>query len=661
MNSDFVVVLTPGRSSSSTYYHLKWAAELPGNVFVFAGCRTQESEEKFHTTASQNSLNLAQYKSWSGETDNVVNSMLQEIEDNPGISSTTQIVILFAGGKQSIYVQLYQQLTKKNTYQIRTVNESEINSTVQFTLDDWMVSNSNEKIKLDSEKNKLHIKGDEEEIVLWDVETGLFENPTRLYAQYREEFTITQEMDILAVRESLKDFRKIFRKKIEILNLILIENELTTEVRIKPQIFVHLPFECVEIYYDENFLTRSLFLYLVMDKEPIIKLHNADFEIERRFTILRNKLISSKRRKKANHVLEKIVLTKRYLSDLVNLNLSRTDSMKWLIRDKGNLELKYTKQTLVTDGFNGRELSTFINSSNFQNCDFKEGNDLVRFGDFNTWVSAFVVSLNAHHYLSLKSEHFNQSIERFNRSLRQKSEDFDGHLKITIVGIELRRTGVPYYIFKLDDEENSLSCPTNDFCELMFALAKNTQKHEQMFENLWSIEESEKTIRPYNDLLQIHGISIKNKDHVIDADGYGLLRLGKKLCFEISDVHSTSEYNSERVLDKYEKYEKMASNFPYPVYNTVFSVFNRPTEDDLEKEKNRIIPFIEQGKNRIWKFLDLSQITPGSDLQVEIPLISLGKFLFDIDSEHANIYNFEEWCFMTNNNTLSFRVSSEEE
>ena len=85
------------------------------------------------------------------------------------------------------------------------------------------------------------------------------------------------------------------------------------------------------------------------------------------------------------------------------------------------------------------------------------------------------------------------------------------------------------------------------------------------------------------------------------------------------------------------------------------------TEDDLEKEKNRIIPFIEQGKNRIWKFLDLSQITPGSDLQVEIPLISLGKFLFDIDSEHANIYNFEEWCFMTNNNTLSFRVSSEEE
>ena len=212
MNSDFVVVLTPGRSSSSTYYHLKWAAELPGNVFVFAGCRTQESEEKFHTTASQNSLNLAQYKSWSGETDNVVNSMLQEIEDNPGISSTTQIVILFAGGKQSIYVQLYQQLTKKNTYQIRTVNESEINSTVQFTLDDWMVSNSNEKIKLDSEKNKLHIKGDEEEIVLWDVETGLFENPTRLYAQYREEFTITQEMDILAVRESLKDFRKIFKK-----------------------------------------------------------------------------------------------------------------------------------------------------------------------------------------------------------------------------------------------------------------------------------------------------------------------------------------------------------------------------------------------------------------------------------------------------------------
>ena len=27
----------------------------------------------------------------------------------------------------------------------------------------------------------------------------------------------------------------------------------------------------------------------------------------------------------------------------------------------------------------------------------------------------------------------------------------------------------------------------------------------------------------------------------------------------------TIQMNSERILDKYEKYEKMASNFPYPI------------------------------------------------------------------------------------------------
>lgn len=660
MQADFLVILTPGRSSSSTHFHLKWASELSNQVFVFAGCRNPVAESKFHEISKNSSVSVADCRSWSGNTRNIVDSMLQEVESDPNITNSTRIVILFAGGKQSIYLQLYQRLKANYDYNVQTITETEIKATTDFTINDWMSSNARDSIEYDTEKNSLNVIGNGFEVALRNLKTGVFENPTRLYAQYVEELTITSEMDMASVRESLGKFKKQIRKNIEKLNLLLIGNNLTTEIRVRPQIKINIPSDCVEIYYDEKFLTRSMYLYLAMNKHPIIKLHGGDFEIERRFMLLRNKLISDKRRRMANTELERLILIKRYLVDVVNANLSRTDSMKWLIREKGNLKINYRNKTLVTDGFNGRELSSYIESSDSLNCEFKEGKDLIQPSEAKTMVSALLISLNAHHYVSLDQKKFDESVKRINRSkIKQRSDDFERAEKISLLGIELRgKNRVPHYTFSINDDKESYACPTSDFCELMYALAKNTQKHNQFFENLWSFDEDKKTIKPHNNLLSLHGISGSNKSHVIDADGYGML---SGLRFEISDVHCTTEYNSERILDKYEKYEKMSSNFPYPIYNTVFTVFNRPTSKDLQMEKNLIIPFLEQGKNRIWKFLDLSKLTPESNIQAEIPLASLGKFLFDLDSEYAKIHNFEEWCYMTKNDNLSLRLECEEE
>lgn len=655
-----VVVLTPGRSGSSTYLHLKWASQIGNAVLVLAGCRTQESLEVFAGIADDSMIDITQHRSWAGETDHIVSSMMDEIKNNPDITTNTRISIVFAGGKKSIYLQLYHELCKNRDFLVDVVDESQIRSEIDFTIEEWMHINTSDMVVFNHEHNELHLVDNESTTVLSNLAIGRFENPTRLYAHYCQEFRITSEMTKENINEELKTFRKSIRKGIEKLNMILVKNSLTTDIRIEPQIIVSTPYEKIQLYCDPNFLSRSLFLSLVLEREPFIEFHNANPEIARRFTILRTKLFSKQRRKKLNKVLTTITQINHLLSDVVNINLGRIDNMKWLIRKVTAPIINFNNDRLVTDGFNGRELAKIVKSY-APDVVFQEGKDLIKYsGNYKMWVSAFIMSLNVQHYLSISDDEFNAAMSSFNyNSLEQISDDFSSHEKLIILGFELKgQRKIPHYRFKLDNKEQEYCLIASDFCEFLYALAKNTQTHEQLFENLWSCG-ADNHIKSYNDLLKVYGIS--NKRHVIDADGYGLIRHRKRIHFEISDVHCSSEYNSERVLDKYEKYEKMASNFPYPIYNTVFSVFNRPSEDDLEKEKNRIIPFIEQGKNRFWKFLDLSQVSPESELQIEIHLKSLGKFLFDVQSEFAIIYNFEEWCYMTKNDGVSFRLESEEE
>ena len=339
-------------------------------------------------------------RSWSGNTREIVDSMVQEVESNPNITTSTRIVNPFCRRKAIDLSQLYQRLEADYDYDVQTITETEIKTGTDFTINDWMSSNPRNSMQYDTEKNSLSIIGNGFEVALRNLETGVFENPTRLYAQYVDEIQdyIRNGHEICA--HSLGKFKKQIRKNIEKLNLLLIENNLTTEIRIRPQIKINIPSDCVEIYYDENFLTRSMYLYLAMNKHPIIELIGGNFEIERRFMLLRNKLISDRRRKMANTELERVILVNRYLTDVVNANLSRTDSMKWLIREKGNLNINYRNKTLVTDGFNGRELSSYVESSDLLNCEFKEGKDLIQPGEAKTMLSAFLISLNAHHYVS---------------------------------------------------------------------------------------------------------------------------------------------------------------------------------------------------------------------------------------------------------------------
>ena len=143
--------------------------------------------------------------------------------------------------------------------------------------------------------------------------------------------------------------------------------------------------------------------------------------------------------------------------------------------------------------------------------------------------SLFIISLNVQHYLSVNDDEFNAAMNSFNyKSLELISDDFSSHEKLTIVGFELKgQRKIPHYRFRLDDKEQEYWSVASDFCEFLYALAKNTQKHEQLFENLWSFD-ADDHIKPYNDLLKTYGISISNKRHVIDADGYGLIRHKKK-------------------------------------------------------------------------------------------------------------------------------------
>ena len=104
---DTVVVLTPGRSESSTYLHLKWASQIGNAVLVLAGCRTQESLDAFTGIADGGTIDIGQHKSWFGKTDYIVGSMMDEIKNNPDITTKTRISIVFAGGKKSIYLQIY--------------------------------------------------------------------------------------------------------------------------------------------------------------------------------------------------------------------------------------------------------------------------------------------------------------------------------------------------------------------------------------------------------------------------------------------------------------------------------------------------------------------------------------------------------------------------
>ena len=144
-------------------------------------------------------------------------------------------------------------------------------------------------------------------------------------------------------------------------------------------------------------------------------------------------------------------------------------------------------------------------------------------------------------------------------------------------------------------------------------------------------------------MLERLGIK-KSKKHVVNPDGYSLHRTSDSLEFEVFDVNILKSINDERVIEKYLKYEKTSSKFPFPIYTSVFSIFTG-VKTGSEKESDslgKIKTFISESKYRTWKYLDITEFIPESVAQhVKIDIELLGRFLADRETD---IHGFAEWC-----------------
>jgi hypothetical protein len=116
------------------------------------------------------------------------------------------------------------------------------------------------------------------------------------------------------------------------------------------------------------------------------------------------------------------------------------------------------------------------------------------------------------------------------------------------------------------------------------------------------------------------------------------------LYIKVFDVNILKSINDERIVEKYEKYEKTSSKFPFPIYTSVFSIFTG-VKTDSEKQSNslgKITNFISESKYRIWKYLDITEfISEPVAKQVKIDIELLGRFLADRETD---IHGFAEWC-----------------
>ena len=99
--------------------------------------------------------------------------------------------------------------------------------------------------------------------------------------------------------------------------------------------------------------------------------------------------------------------------------------------------------------------------------------------------------------------------------------------------------------------------------------------------------------------------------------------------------------NDERVIDKYLKYEKTSSKFPFPIY--LFSQFF-----GVKAGSEKGIRFIRKIKTFIsesiwtWKYLDITEFIPETVAKhVKIDIELLGRFLADRETD---IHGFAEWC-----------------
>ncbi|DAC16313.1 MAG TPA: hypothetical protein D7I06_05295 [Candidatus Poseidoniales archaeon] len=658
---DAIVVLTVGRSRATTHFHLKWAKTLGERVLVLASCRNESGVAMIQEATAINKERV-ELLTYTGQSDTVTDQISQEVIERTSANSELQTMVVFAGGDKSVYCNVYSNLSQGDFKErIHLITETEIHETTTYTIEDWVNAVDSSKFHYESEENKLTINSRLGQIKLSHLQIGNLNNPTRLTCDFEYKFSFDYTK-INKFKQHFKRSRIDLIKKIRTLNLILIDQNLTTDIRIKLTPIVETNFECMRIYLDKNYLARSMFYSLTTPENFVIEFDGlrSDNYSKRILEVCKSFWITQGVNKHATAIAEEI---ENSLSEVRKINLTGFDGMKWLL-NQNDVQISNSGGTvvMVDSGYNGRELAELVREHQGRKIHFKVFNSHVETAkENNFWLSSLLISQNINHYLHLKEfKPFRSDLQ----TVIPYPEGFDDVNSLSIHKMYPTKKGKRKQFtidFSLDDKNKIHTMIKDDFAEFLFAITVGNQSYETYNESGFRIEGDELIMKD-KELYKVHRITLT--ENRLTPDGYRLVKNENEFFFEIWDMVSPANF-SPNITEKYLKYEKSSSKFPVRIRIGVFAMLagehGQNSSQDFEA-LSEIMDVLSYNKDRKLKLLDLNALLKDiSDSQpVKICLNDFREFLID-DGEmyNRNLMFFKEWMGMKTNSDTT--TSTEEE
>ena len=641
-----IVLMTPGRSRASAYLQMKYIhnklAKDNESVLILAACRDNNSEDITNETMAyfdNGNVELEIFR----KSDDWFNEIIARFHSEADNKANPSIEVFFAGGEKLIYLKAYQTLSlDKNYTNVLSITEPDMATAVGFTIDDWLVANKSKKVNYIAKEDTLKFSGGLD-VKLTNTHFKSNTNPTRLFCSYLVTFSSKSKRLISTIKQK----KERLRKNLEKINILFNELNLINDIRVNLTIEIKDSDNHIySVYYDEKFLTRNGFIFLMLDPNLETRFYNAPSEVNQRFEVLRRMLHGGVKREKNETKIRK------FFSDIPAKNKSRIDGMKWLIGHKYEPKFDFTR-THIVDGYNGRELNEIVASSNLLQTKFASSKECINFDDELTTLSAFIMSLNSHYYTNLSNREFSSNINRMKEKFSvkptsNKDKPIFNSNYVTISNYTLTEKGTTYE-FNFSSSDKTITMKTENFAEMLHSIAYISHQKISLFASEWTYDPETNTILGKENLTKSLGIF--HTDHTIDADCYTLYDNLQTPEFGVIDINSISSFNTERILDKYEKYEKLSSKFPFPIYTEVFSIFSwidikseskENIRQVLDDNKENIKQFVASNMYRRFKYLDLSFLKADSESNpVRINIELLGRFLADRETD---IHGFAEWC-----------------
>ena len=159
--------------------------------------------------------------------------------------------------------------------------------------------------------------------------------------------------------------------------------------------------------------------------------------------------------------------------------------------------------------------------------------------------------------------------------------------------------------FSLNDGEKIHEMDKNKFAEFLLAFALYATPDKSLVEDRW-VYKNEKLQPPVvNYLWKIFGLK---SEHRISPDGFHIADKGKGLSFEIWDAKSTYDF-SKGIMEKFTKYDKLASKFPMETTTCVFSIFGAPgyeyDKGEAASHREELQHLLQSSNKRKLRILDI--------------------------------------------------------